>query len=101
MINIAAAYRVYRGSCAGNPPPHWLDLTAQQREAMSYVAGFCTITADDRELVLLRKIEALIAENHSLAAGCCHFRSGDPHGNPYCLAAGKLVELLEETDPTP
>lgn len=33
----------------------------------------------------LAEIARLRAENFALAAGACHFRSGDEHGNPICL----------------
>jgi hypothetical protein len=41
------------------------------------------------------RIEALEAEGAKLSAGICEFRGGNEHGNPMCLATGKLIEHMK------
>ena len=44
---------------------------------------------------LIARIRELEAENFTLAAGVCEYRSGDDHGNPYCLRWRASIDGLE------
>lgn len=52
-------------------------------EEPSPTAQLCARAAD--------LIEALEAENFKLAAGVCHWVTGNEHGNAYCGDTGKLL----------